>query len=181
MNNIDQEFREDPELLKQITEIITPINVPVYHRFLRDTRYPNDKIEHLIQGFTKGFDIGYRGPVNREDSAQNIPLRLGTAQDLWRKSMKEVEHKRYAGPYYKLPYKKYIQSPMGLVPKAGNQTRLIFHLSYNFKNDKEGHQSVNHFTPDEMCAVQYNDLDYAVKTCLAMGESLRATAQQQDE
>ena len=48
--------------------------------------------------------------------------------------MKEVQLKRFAGPYTKphLPLENVVQSPLGLVPKAGNKTRLIFHLSYNF-------------------------------------------------
>ena len=64
----------------------------------------------------------------------------------------------------KIPYTDtYIQSPIGLVPKAGNKTRLIFHLSYKFKN---GNESVNIWTPQNMCSVKYNDLDAALKDCL---------------
>ena len=59
------------------------------------------------------------------------------------------------------------------MPKAGGgediddpekQTRLIFHLSYDFKRDGLG--SVNHFTPPEICTVKYHDLDYAVQVYL---------------
>ena len=62
--------------------------------------------------------------------------------------MKEVHLKRFAGPFNKaqLPFKKYIQSPVGLVPKGENETRLIFHLSYNFKGEKK---SINANTPRE--------------------------------
>ena len=63
---------------------------------------------------------------------------------------------------------RFIQSPLGLVPKDnGKQTRLIFHLSYDFgiEDDKK---SVNFHTPDEICTVQYRDLDHAIRTCLAL-------------
>ena len=77
--------------------------------------------------------------------------------------MKEVEAGRHAGPFTEIPFENYIQSPIGLVPKAGNKTWLIFHLSYDFD---ENRQSVNYHTPKEWCTVKYNDLDYAIKTCL---------------
>ena len=50
-----------------------------------------------------------------------------------------------------------------LVPKSGGQTRLIFHLSYEF-GEQEG--SLNHHTPDHLCSVKYQDLDSAARTCL---------------
>ena len=75
--------------------------------------------------------------------------------------MKEVKLGRYTGPYETVPYKTYVQSPIGLVPKAGGKTRLIFHLSYQFK--QSGNLSINEYTPEEFCTVKYNDIDQAVK------------------
>ena len=50
------------------------------------------------------------------------------------------------GLFETIPFENFIQSPIGLVPKAGSdQTRLIFHLSYDFKS--EGFKSVNAHTP----------------------------------
>ena len=71
---------------------------------------------------------------------------MGNRVDMWNKLMKEVKLKRVAGPVDTVPFDNYIQSPIGLVPKAGSdQTRLIFHLSYYCKRD--GLRSVNAFTP----------------------------------
>ena len=56
-----------------------------------------------------------------------------------------------------------MQSPIGLVPKAGNKTRLIFHLSYDF-NGKKG-TSINVGTPKEKCSVKYNDVDQTIRIC----------------
>ena len=81
-----------------------------------------------------------------------------------KQTMEEVQVGRVAGPFKHIPFKEtFIQSPIGLVPKAGNKTRLIFHLSYDFKN---GNKSVNHWIPEDVCSVHYNDLDKAVKDCL---------------
>ena len=116
----------------------------------------------------EGFGIGYQGPENRQDTADNLPLNnLGTKTDLWNKVMKEVKLGRYAGPYRRseIPVKNFIQSPIGLVPKAGNKTRLIFHLSYDFKN---GNASVNAHTPHDICTVKYKDLDHAIDVCIKL-------------
>ena len=48
---------------------------------------------------------------------------------------------------------------------AGNQTRLIFHLFYNFKN---GNSSVNANTLPKICTVKCKDLDHAVDICIKL-------------
>ena len=132
---------------------------------LEESGYDEHEIEYLKQGFTQGFDIGYKGKTDRRNTAKNIPLRVGNKTILWNKLIKEVKLKRIAGPYDQVPYEHFIQSPIGLVPKAGNteQTRLIFHLSYDF-NEEE--RSLNFYTPEEDCSVKYNDLESAVRMCL---------------
>ena len=83
---------------------------------------------------------------------------------MWNKFIKEVRLGRVAGPFEEgqIPYTNFVQSPIGLVPKAGGKTRLIFHLSYKFKN---GNLSVNDGTPDHLCSVKYNDIDHVVANC----------------
>ena len=79
--------------------------------------------------------------------------------------MKEVKAKRVAGPFTEVPFDNFIQSPIGLIPKAGSsdQTRSIFHLSYDFGDED---LSLNHHTPKEICSVKYNDIDCAIAQCL---------------
>ena len=80
--------------------------------------------------------------------------------------MKEVETKRYAGPFNTIPYNNYIQSPIGLVPKdGGKKTRFIFHLLF----PKNSSISVNANTPEELKSVNYKDFDKAVKICVSLG------------
>ena len=133
-------------------------------RLLVESNYPRMKTQFLVEGFTNGFDIGYRGPTNRRDTSRNLPFQegVGNKTELYKKIMKEVKLGRYAGPFQQIPFRNYIQSPVGLVPKAGNQTRLIFHLSHNFKETCG--PSVNACTPREWCKVHYKDIDYAVET-----------------
>ena len=137
-----------------------------------DSGFNKEKTKFLIKGFTEGFDIGYRGPVFRQHNSANIPLRLGTQEDLWNKLMKEVKMGRYAGPFDSVPYYQYMQSPIGLVPKAGNQTRLIFHLSYDFGKE-DCNKSLNFFTPKDWCRVKYNDLDHAIRNSLKLERKLK--------
>ena len=145
--------------------IVTPVKVDVLAKLLSDSNYDVRKSAHLVKGFSEGFSIGYEGPVNRCDEANNLPLRVGSLTDLWNKVMKKVQEHRYAGPFKSPPTNQYIQSPIGLVPKSGGKTRLIFHLSYDF-GPNEDQKLVNHHTPDHLCSVKYNDLDCAVRQCL---------------
>ena len=163
--NIIKEYRQNEETFKDLTEIVTPIKVDKYKNYLMESGFDREKAKFLIKGFTEGFDIGYRGPLFRKNNSSNIPLRIGTSQELWSKLMKEVKLGRYAGPFDKIPFHQYMQSPIGLVPKSGNQTRLIFHLSYDFGKE-EGSKSLNHFTPKHWCKVRYNDLDHAIRNSL---------------
>ena len=150
-----------------LTSIVTPLDV----KLLREANYDKDETKFLVDGFSTGFDIGYRGNKNRKSESHNIPFSVGNKYILWNKIMKEVEEKRYAGPFETIPFDNYIQLPVGLVPKKGNKTRLIFRLSYLFKTESgEEEASVNSATPTEWCSVKYNDLDTAVKQCLLISE-----------
>ena len=91
-----------------------------------------------------------------------MKLRIGNKIELWNKVMKEVELGRYADPFDEPPFKNFVQSPIGLVPKdQGKKTRLIFHLSYPRTGD-----SVNSGIPFEKCTVHYASIDEAVKICI---------------
>ena len=145
-----------------------------YEELLYKFGYDPEKINYLVSGFRHGFSIGYEGPTNVKLTSENLNLRgLGTKTDLWNKIMKEVQAKRYAGPFKDIPFENYIQSPLGLVPKdGGTKTRLIFHLSYPRGADPP--RSVNGNTPPEKCKVQYKDLEHAIRLCLKAGKGCHA-------
>ena len=51
------------------------------------------------------------------------------------------------------------------MPKSGGeQTRIIFHLSYDCK--KDGQKSLNANMPKHLCTMHYRDLDYAIQAYL---------------
>lgn len=49
------------------------------------------------------------------------------------------------------------------MPKAGNLTRMVFHLSFPECD------SVNYHTPRELCTTHYNEFDVAVRLCSKAG------------
>ena len=152
--------------------MVTPVKVHNFENLLRESKYDEDEINFLISGFTNGFDIGYRGRRhNIQRKAPNLKLNVGNETVLWNKVMKEVNLGRFAGPFKEseIPFKNFIQSPIGLVPKGnGTDTRLIFHLSYPKTGD-----SVNSQTPSWMCTTEYSDFSEAIRICLSEGESCR--------
>ena len=88
--------------------------------------------------------------------------------------MKEVHAGSFAGPFNKVPFENYIQSPIGLIPKSGGKTRLIFHLSYKFGDGIED-VSLNQGTQRDKCSVKYQDIDAAVECCLHLSENGKRT------
>ena len=141
------------------------MNADILENLLTEANYDDDKLMYIIDGFRHGFDLGYTGPMkNIRKTAPNLKFRVGNEVQLWNKVMKEVKLKRYAGPFREPPYKQFIQSPIGLVPKdSGRDTRLIFHLSYP-KNGK----SVNSYIPQNECSVSYPNFDEAIELIQSM-------------
>ena len=168
---------EDEIFNYDLNHIVTPLDVDKYEKLLADSGYDKKEAAFLVEGFRQGFDIGYQGPKIHQSTAANIPFtdRVGNNLDMWNKIMKEVKAKRVAGPFNNIPYDNLIQSPIGLVPKAGNKTRLIFHLSYEFGDGKEDctQGSLNSHTPRELCTVKYKDLDTAVQYCLNLVRNVK--------
>ena len=162
---------------RDLDNIVMPIKSDVLEAMLTEAQYPPDKLRTLIHSFRHGFDIGYRGPQNRQDYSLNIPIKpgVGSLTEMWNKIMKEVKLERYAGPFDEVPYKNFMQSPIGLVPKDRDKTRLIFHLSYNFRRkNREDGLSLNEHTPESLSKVKYKDLDHAIKTCLKIQNQMEA-------
>ena len=139
----------------------------VYKRLLKESGYDAIRSKYLVNGFTYGFSLSYQGPWKIKRKAPNLKLSVSSPTELWNKIMTEVKANRYAGPFKKIPYKHFIQSPVGLVPKdKDKKTRLIFHLSY----PKKG-QSVNSCIPEELCSVKYPDFMEAVAICMDAGQA----------
>ena len=148
-----------------LDNLVTPVNVQQLESLLKNSSYDAEKTAFLVDGFTNSFSIGYEGDPNVKFTAPNLRFWIENEKILWNKVMKEVKAKRYAGPFEKIPFDTFIQSPIGLVPKDnGRDYRLIFHLSYPHNSIKP--RSVNTNTPASKCKVTYCDFDMAIKRCI---------------
>ena len=171
--------RNDKEVLYytnfDLQNLVTPVNADVLERLLLQSNYDRKKSAKIVKGFRTGFSLGYRGPKCVKLTAPNLKLNVGDETDLWNKVMKEVKLRRYAGPFpfETPPFKYFIQSPIGLVPKdGGTDTRLIFHLSYPKTVAGNGKStSVNTNIPEKFCKVKYPDFEEAIKLCQEAGFS----------
>ena len=70
--------------------LVTPVNAVVLHDLLLQAGYPAKDTEFLVDGFSKGFDLGYQGPTSRQDTSKNLPIRVGSQVQ----SIVEQDHKR---------------------------------------------------------------------------------------
>ena len=157
-----------------IHDIITPVDAEMFKQLLIETGYNSNKVNYLYHGFSQGFSLEFKGNRDVVRYAPNLKIRIGSNLELWNKVMKEVGAGRYAGPFEDVPYTKFIQSPIGLVPKdKGTKTRLIFHLSY----PRVGGTSVNAGIPREKCTVKYPDFQDAIKQCYDLGTCASAHGQ----
>ena len=158
-----------------LKNIKTPVNVYQLEMLLKNYQYDQLKTEFLINGFTNGFDLGYRGDRKVKRVAPNLKFRVGDEIELWNKVMAEVKLGRYAGPYNDPPFEFFVQSPIGLVPKDnGAKTRLIFHLSYPHTKLGNKPKSINANTPNSWTKVKYMDFDQAVLLCRKAGKGCYA-------
>ena len=150
-----------------LESIKTPVDVDMLERLLVESQYSKSETEFLVNGFRNGFPLEYNGKEDVKMTSPNLKFReIGNTTQLWNKVMKEVKELRYAGPFEKIPFEHYIQSPIGLVPKDnGKDTRLIFHLSY----PRGKGLSVNANTPKDKCTVKYPDFNDAIQICLREG------------
>ena len=156
--------------------IYTPVDADKLEQILKQYNYDPKKTEFLVSGFRNGFTLGYEGEENVKLTAPNLKFQpgVGSETELWNKVMKEVKALRYAGPYEQIPFKdKFIQSPIGLVPKNGGiNTRLIFHLSHPRRPASKEQLSVNVNTNKELCSVRYPDFSKAVQLCVNEGKTV---------
>ena len=93
-----------------LENIVTPVKYKVLDKLLTESGYNQDKKKYLVEGFCKGFDLHYGGPLEGcRRTAPNLKLRVGNKVELWNKVMKEVQLGRYAGPFEQPPFENFVQ------------------------------------------------------------------------
>ena len=90
-----------------------------FEKLLIDSKYNEEKRHFVNGGFRGGFFISYDGPIERQQTAGNLSLTCGSAEDLWNKVMKEVKLLRFAGPFDSILYK--VQSVLW-------RSRMVTHI-----------------------------------------------------
>ena len=92
----------------------TPVVVDRLAFWLRG--YDEDKAQFLIDGFSKGFRVGFQGSCNN-----TVPPNLKSAHEMpdvvTEHIQKELHAGRIAGPFKIPPFKHFQCSPIGLVEK----------------------------------------------------------------
>ena len=154
-----------------LQSIVTPVKAEILKDLLQQSGYDQLKTNFLYDGFLHGFSLQYNGPKKVKRLAPNLKLRVGSQLELWNKIMCKIKALRYAGPFDKVPFNYFIQSPVGLVPKdRGTKTRLIFHLSFPKRGD-----SVNSGIDHQDCTVRYPEFSEAIDLCIRTGKSRHIT------
>ncbi len=150
-----------------VHNICTPVNPDSFKRHLMG--YDPVEKEFVLRGFRDGFKLHFQGNRKQQIKSDNMPLTLQRPEVVWEKIMKEVNAGRVVGPFSKPPFEHYICSPLGLVPKAGQegQFRLIFNLS------KENPISVNGEMPQRYKVTFYQDFDLAVEIVQQIGPAAK--------
>lgn len=140
----------------------SPVNVELLLSYLEI--YPNVRdAEVLKSGFVHGFRLGFSGERVAMEAGNLKSARLNSAI-LKQKIEKEVACGRFAGPFKVSPIENLRVSPVGLVPKADGDWRLITHLSY-----PKG-CSVNDGISEELASVQYTSLDKVADMIFQLGK-----------
>lgn len=115
--------------------------------------YPERVIaEELLEGFTNGFRLNYKGP-RMHCMAPNLISAVQNRTETLKKIQNEISFGRILGPFNCLPISTLRVSPIGLVPKPDGKWRLITHLSYPHDC------SINSFIDPELCKVSYCSFD----------------------
>ena len=105
----------------------TPVNVEVLRFELAG--YPDLTMkDYLLNGFTHGFDIGYKGP-RRAVQCQNQLSASANPEHITEAIKKELLRGHTAGPFLSPPFKDLHCSSLGAVPKKDGSYRLIMDLS----------------------------------------------------
>ncbi len=147
--------------------IFSPVDFSKFDKHLRG--YNECERELVVSGFKEGFRLHFEGDRHQRVEHPNMPSARKYPHVLWAKIMKEVVAGRVAGPFDECPFDSCYISPLGLVPKAGQdgEFRMIFNLSAG------GNASVNGQTPQKYKTTKYKDLDAAVEMVQKIGSQAR--------
>ena len=140
---------------------VTPVKVYRLQHYL--SGYPFAKRQYLLNGFTYGFSIQCSLSQSCLQSS-NLKAALENPAAVKAKLAKELAAVRIVVPFGVPPFRDFLISPLGLVPKkTSSEFRLIHHLSFPRGS------SVNDGIPRALCSVNYTSADDAIKLVKPLG------------
>ncbi len=144
------------------TSLPTPVKIDKLLPFLEG--YPQEEINYLHQGFTKGFRVGFQGP-QLSYFAENSK-KLQSAPDVANNKIQhELAAGRISGPHAQPPLPNFRVSPLSIRPKkTEGHFRLIHDLSFPYDNT-----STNAGIPDDIKTVHYASISDAMNSIVTVG------------
>ena len=123
-----------------------------------------DLANYILNGFTQGFDIGFRGDfINRNTRPRNN-LSARRCSDLVRAAIeRELDRGHTVGPFVSPPFVETHCSPIGSAPKPDGTVRLVLDLS------QPRGDAVNEHISREEFACTYSSFDDAVDIIRQLG------------
>ena len=142
--------------------VITPVQPSLLASLL--ALHPDHTFRHtLLQGFTFGFDIGYRGPHSPR-YAPNLRSALARPKVIQQYLNAECSAGHTAGPFPTPPLPDLVINPLGAVPKRrSGKWRLIMHLSH------PPHHSVNDGIDIRDFPLHYSTVYDAIASVMCLG------------
>lgn len=128
-------------------------------------RHPDREfVTYLYDGFTNGFNIGYRG-TRRSLHTPNCASAFQHSDEITAAISKEVSLGRTIGPFDWHPFPNFVTSALGAAAKSSGGYRLTLDLSRPFG------ESVNDGISGDDFALEYSRVDDAVRLIVDMGGS----------
>lgn len=139
----------------------TPVQVDRFKYWLKG--YVKKESNFIVNGFTSGFDIGFRGDISEHD-VDNLLSAKQNPDIVEQKIKNEIEANRIKGPFKSKPFPVMQLSPIGLVEKkTPGKFRMIHHLSF-----PEG-CSINDGIAKQHSEVQYASIQDAIDMVKKVG------------
>ena len=146
-----------------VTSLPTPVNVAKLEEYL--VNYDACGRAQLVLGFSKGFDVGFRGYPSNNKDINNLKSTREHPDIVSAAISTELAEGRMAGPFSEPPFPNFQVSPIGLVPKkTPNSFRFIVDLS-----SPKG-ASINEGIDDVFAQVSYASLAEAIQLVILSGQ-----------
>ena len=144
--------------------MFTPVSVPVLRHALAS--HPDrNLVDFVLQGFTFGFDIGFRG-LGVPSRPNNLRSARNNSQAVTDAICKEITRGHTAGPFQAAPLDGLHCSPLGSAPKKDGSVRLVLDLS-----SPRG-WAINEDISRDNFSVVYSSFDDAVRMVGQLGSDV---------